>query len=254
LNPGIEFDGENPLMQAFAPFEAEPANDAFVVGQLGQSLDGRIATISGESRWISGGAALDHLHRLRACVDAVIVGAGTILADDPQLTVRRIAGPNPARVAIDPTGRLGAKGKWLADDNIRRILVSSAATAPPGAELLQLPSRQGRIKTADIVAALFGLGLRKILVEGGPRTLAAFIEEGRLDRLHLLVAPVVIGSGRKGLELPPEPRLALARRPKATVYSLGDGEVLFDCDFAAYRRRAKCGTGVACGGEGVMGT
>jgi diaminohydroxyphosphoribosylaminopyrimidine deaminase/5-amino-6-(5-phosphoribosylamino)uracil reductase len=254
LNPDKQIVATEPALKAFVPFENDALHEAFVVGQLGQSLDGRIATISGESRWISGGAALDHLHRLRARVDAVVVGAGTIVTDDPQLTVRRVAGPSPARVVIDPNGRVGAKGKWLFDDNVRRILVSAGAEAPRGAELIRLPARRGRIGTADIVAALFVRGLRKILVEGGPRTLAAFIEEGCLDRLHVLVAPVIIGSGRAGLDLPPEPRLAFAQRPKVAAYSLGDGEVLFDCDFAAYRRHVDRGSSdSAFGADGIMG-
>ena len=79
-----------------------------MIGQLGQTLDGRIATRTGESRYINGQCALDHLHLLRASVDAVLVGAGTIVADDPQLNVRRTAGRNPARVALDPSGRTPA--------------------------------------------------------------------------------------------------------------------------------------------------
>lgn len=225
--------------EIFAPFGAAPAHRPFVVAQLGQSLDGRIATISGESRNISGDIALDHLHRLRAHVDAVIVGAGTIVADDPRLSVRRIFGRSPARIVIDPSGRLGSCWKWLAQDGIRRLVVSAAAFDPPeGAELIQIPARNGRIPPAAILDALYAQGFRRILVEGGARTIAGFIEEGCLDRLHVLVAPVIIGSGRAGLDLPPEPRLALALRPNATAHLLGHGEVLFDCDFSAYRRSA----------------
>ena len=73
-----------------------------VVGQIGQSLDGRIATPKGHSHYVNGDDGLAHLHRLRALVDAVVVGIGTVLADDPQLTVRRVSGPHPARVVIDP--------------------------------------------------------------------------------------------------------------------------------------------------------
>jgi riboflavin-specific deaminase-like protein len=223
----------------FAPFRAAPTHRPFVVAQLGQSLDGRIATISGESRNISGEIALDHLHRLRAHVDAVIVGAGTIVADDPRLSVRRIFGRSPARIVIDPQGRLGASWNWLADDGVRRIVISSETIDPPeGAELIRIPARNGRIPPVEILEALYALGFRRILVEGGARTIAAFIEEGCLDRLHVLVAPVIIGSGRSGLDLPPEPKLALALRPNATAYLLGHGEVLFDCDFKAYRRNA----------------
>ena len=85
----------------------------FVVAQLGQSLDGRIALPSGESKYINGPAALDHLHGLRAAVDAVIVGIGTVTADDPQLTVRRVDGRHPARIVIDPNGRLRAPCRCL---------------------------------------------------------------------------------------------------------------------------------------------
>ena len=144
----------------FAPLRAASNDRPFVVAQIGQSLDGRIATLSGESRGISGPAALDHLHRLRAHVDAVVVGAGTIAADDPQLNVRRIVGPSPARVAIDPGGRLDKAGKWLTEDGARRILISAAPTkAGPGVERIELPSRDGRFAPRDIVEALFALGI-----------------------------------------------------------------------------------------------
>ncbi|MEL6128139.1 MAG: RibD family protein, partial [Pseudomonadota bacterium] len=85
-----------------SPRSGEPV----VVAQLGQTLDGRIATVTGASKYINGHSALDHLHRLRAHVDAVVVGVGTAIADDPQLTVRRVDGQSPARVVIDPRGRM----------------------------------------------------------------------------------------------------------------------------------------------------
>jgi diaminohydroxyphosphoribosylaminopyrimidine deaminase/5-amino-6-(5-phosphoribosylamino)uracil reductase len=222
----------------FMPFEKASSDQPFVVAQIGQSLDGRIATVSGESRYISGEAALDHLHRIRAHVDAVVVGAGTIVADDPQLTVRRAGGPSPARVVIDPRGRLDASGKWLADDGIRRILVSAAPAASlAGAELIALDAVEGRIAPAAIVAALFARGLRRLLIEGGARTLAGFIEAGCVDRLHVLIAPVIIGSGRAGLDLSPVPELDRALRPKTQVHLLGGGDVLFDCDLSTCHRR-----------------
>jgi len=80
---------------------------SLVIGQLGQSLDGRIATPSGKSHYITGPESLVHLHRMRAWVDAVIVGAGTVAADNPQLTVRRVEGRNPVRVVIDPSLQIG---------------------------------------------------------------------------------------------------------------------------------------------------
>src|ERR1700754_3479338 len=95
-----------PWEALFGPLRAGRADSLMVVGQLGQSLDGRIATETGHSHYVNGPSGLAHLHRLRALVDAVVVGVGTALADDPQLTVRRVSGPQPARVVIDPNGRL----------------------------------------------------------------------------------------------------------------------------------------------------
>lgn len=216
----------------FAPFRAAPADRPFVVAQLGLSLDGRIATISGESRGINADAALDHLHAIRANVDAVVVGAGTVEADDPQLNVRRVKGKHPVRVVIDPSGRLGSSYKWLARDGVKRLLVSAAGRAPHGAELLRLPAENGVIAPRDIVMALFDMGLRRILIEGGARTISSFMDAGCVDRLHLLMAPVIIGSGKMGIELAPITSLADALRPTTTIHPLGGGEVLFDCDLS----------------------
>src|SRR5882724_10160038 len=104
----------SPWDDLFGPLRSGTVDDLVVVGQIGQSLDGRIATESGHSHYINGAEGLAHLHRLRALVDAVVVGIGTVLADDPQLTVRRVAGPHPARVVIDPRGRLPAGARLLA--------------------------------------------------------------------------------------------------------------------------------------------
>ena len=226
----------------FAPFRAAPTEKPFVVAQLGLSLDGRIATISGESRGLNADAALDHLHMIRANVDAVLVGAGTIEADDPQLNVRRVKGKHPVRVVIDPSGRLGSSYKWLARDGVKRLLISAAGRAPHGTELVRLPLVDGAIPPRDIIATLYEMGLRRILIEGGARTISAFIDAGCVDRLHLLMAPVIIGSGKAGLDLRPVESLAQALRPKTDVYPLGGGEVLFDCDLAS-TRGAKNGEG-----------
>lgn len=203
----------------------------FVVAQLGQSLDGRVATSTGESRWINKEAALDHVHRLRASVDAVIVGIGTVLADDPLLTVRRVPGGHPARVVIDPSGRLPEGARCLAEDGAQRLLVRACdLSAPPGVEVIKLPRMQGYIDPHAIILALFERGLTRLLVEGGARTVSQFIDTGAVDRLHVLVAPIILGSGQTGLELAPIARLADARRPRTRVHVLEDGDVLFDCD------------------------
>src|SRR6202142_3907459 len=113
--PQDSHNAASEFWRLYAPVAGGQADPAYVIGQLGQSLDGRIATPTGRSHYINGPEAIRHLHRLRALVDAVIVGAGTVIADDPRLTVRLVEGPSPARVAIDPTGRLPATARIFAD-------------------------------------------------------------------------------------------------------------------------------------------
>jgi riboflavin-specific deaminase-like protein len=218
-----------------------------VVGQIGQSLDGRIATISGHSKYINGPAGLTHLHRLRALVDAVVIGVGTALADDPQLTVRRVVGPHPARVILDPFGRLAVTARAFANDGVRRLLVTAQGrpcNPPAGTEVVALPTTDRHIAPATIIAALAERGFRRMLIEGGADTVSRFLTAGCLDRLHVMVAPIILGSGRAGFHLPPIERADQALRMTVHVHKLED-EVLFDCDLSAQRvsiGRAKIST------------
>jgi diaminohydroxyphosphoribosylaminopyrimidine deaminase / 5-amino-6-(5-phosphoribosylamino)uracil reductase len=210
---------------------ADPTR-SFVVAQLGQSLDGRIATPTGESRWINKEAALDHVHRLRAAVDAVMVGVGTVVADDPLLNVRRVAGRNPARVVIDPKGRAPVAARCFdRQDGARCVLIRACdAPVPAGVEVIRLATPDGRLDPHAVNAALFAIGLRRILLEGGAWTVSEFINARAVDRLHVLVAPVILGSGKTGLSLTPIEQLKDALRPKTQIHVLSDGDVLFDCD------------------------
>lgn len=218
------------LPDLFKCFDQGTAERPFVVAQLGQSLDGRIATLTGDSKYINRAAALDHLHRIRAHVDAVVVGIGTVIADDPLLTVRRVEGPSPARVVIDPRGRLPSTSKCLADDGTPRFVIRCKdGPAPPGVESIRLEA-EGTLAPDAIVRALAERGMRRILVEGGARTISAFIDARALDRLHVMVAPLLLGSGKPALDLKPIGALSEALRPTARTYLLSDGDVLFDCD------------------------
>jgi diaminohydroxyphosphoribosylaminopyrimidine deaminase / 5-amino-6-(5-phosphoribosylamino)uracil reductase len=226
-----------PWEELFGPLRAGMVDDLVVVGQLGQSLDGRVATETGHSQYINGPAGLAHLHRLRALVDAVVVGIGTALMDDPQLTVRRVSGPQPVRVVIDPGGRLPHSARLLANDGVRRIVVTASGVRPAlpqGIEIVELPKSAGQIPPSAILRALAEHGLRRILMEGGAATVSRFLTAGCLDRLHVVVAPVVLGSGRMGLTLPPIERADQAWRVPMQIHRLDD-EVLFDCDLSAQR-------------------
>lgn len=219
----------------YAPLHSH-GRSPFVIAQLGQSLDGRIATPTGKSRYINGTLGLDHLHRLRALVDVVVVGVGTVVADDPQLTTRRVEGRSPARAVIDRTGRSSRDCKWLQDDGCQRIVFSDNADGwPADVERLGSDQDSGVFEPARILAALVARGHRTILIEGGASTISRFIDAGLVDRLHICVSPIILGSGRPGLALRPIDELEDALRPQTQVYMLADGELLYDCDL---RRRA----------------
>ena len=226
----------SPWEDIFGPLRTGKRDGLVVVGQVGQSLDGRIATTTGRSCYINGAAGLAHLHRLRALVDAVVIGVGCALADDPQLTVRHVRGRDPARVVIDPRGRLAPTARVLAEDGVRRVVVTGqgALAQCPGAEIVVLPAEDGRIEPAAVLASLAERGMRRILVEGGPETLSRFLAARCVDRLHVIVAPIILGDGRPGFSLGPIDRVEQALSPPMRVHRLDD-EVLFDCDLSAQR-------------------
>ncbi len=229
----VDYDPETALAGLARRAPGRPV----VVGQLGQSLDGRIATPSGASKYINGREALRHLHRLRARVDAVVVGIGTAIADDPQLTTRLVPGPTPLRVVIDPSGRMPPDLRMLSDGAGPVLAITAPGSrVPPGVEGLALPPRaDGLIPPADILRALAARGARSVLVEGGADTLARFIDAGTLDELHLMVAPILLGSGKTGLNLEPIETLAEAMRPEVRTLRFRDGDLLCLCDLAPAR-------------------
>lgn len=234
---GLKKLGENPLAPLYGPcLPAGTGADRFVMAQLGQSLDGRIATPTGHSHYINGPSALVHLHRLRALSDAVIIGVGTALADNPRLSVRHATGENPARVIIDPNGRLSLSETCLQDDGSQRIVLTTPGrerrVAPDGVEMIAVrPGRDGLLDPLDIVEVLAEAGLKRLLIEGGAYTVSSFITANAVDRLHLLFGPMIIGSGPVGLNLPEISTLTQAITPGTVTYGLPEGDILVDCSF-----------------------
>lgn len=222
----------------YGPLVARP-DARLVLGQIGQSLDGRIATSTGQSHYINGHTAIVHLHRLRALVDAVVVGVGTAVADDPALTVRHVEGTSPCRVVIDPSGRTPFDAKLFAPDGCRRLMITRAGTRtrlPEGVELVPImPDSDGVLPPARILDALVARGLHRILIEGGAATLSRFLDARCLDRIHIAVAPLIIGAGPVGLTLAPIDRLDEAVRGPARCHPLGE-DMLWDVELAAASR------------------
>lgn len=199
-----------------------------VVAQLGQSLDGFVATESGASHYITGSESLVHLHRLRALCDAVVVGANTVEADNPRLTVRRVAGTSPLRVILDPRGRVRADRAIFAGDGVGCVRFTHPGVDAVGAGEQVTLSEDGCF-AEQVLAALSARGCRRILIEGGGITVSRMIKDGLIDRLHLMIAPLIVGNGRRGLGLPACTDLSEALRPDSQQVQVGN-DVLFDLD------------------------
>ena len=209
-----------------------------VVGQMGQSLDGRIATVTGASRYINGEGGLLHLHRLRAVCDAVVVGAGTASEDNPKLTVRLASGPNPVRVVIDRHRRVPATHGLFTDEQSPTLRLvagdyQSGKKLLPASGVMDLPCLGDEDQTHPerIIQVLKDFGLKRVFIEGGGVTVSAFLTAGLLDHLHVMVAPMIIGSGRPAFSLPEIEQLDSALRPSANMVDLGS-DMLFDLDFS----------------------
>lgn len=198
----------------------------FTVGQMGQSLDGRIATRTGHSHYVTGTEDRHHLHRLRALADAVLVGHRTVAADNPRLTVRHVTGEHPVRVVLDAGRQLNARHHVFQDRSAPTLLLhdSECTTGqlPRHVECLGLPTERGRFSPQTVVLALRQRGLNRLLVEGGGRLVSAFLQAGTLDRLFVTVAPVIVGSGVPSFTLPAIDRLDQALRPSCRQFSLGE--------------------------------
>lgn len=228
------------LLTTFLPLcrHLPESADPIVVGQMGQSLDGRIATVTGASKYINGDGGLLHLHRLRAVCDAVVVGAGTASEDNPKLTVRLANGPNPVRVVIDRHRRVPATHDIFTDEQSPTLRLVAGDYEPgekllPRSGVMEVPCLGDKEQTQPgcILEVLADFGLKRLFIEGGGLTVSGFLTAGLLDHLHVMVAPMIIGSGRPAFSLPEIETLDSALRPSASMVDLGS-DMLFDLDFS----------------------
>jgi diaminohydroxyphosphoribosylaminopyrimidine deaminase/5-amino-6-(5-phosphoribosylamino)uracil reductase len=188
------------LLELYLPLCVGSGCQEFVLGHLGQSLDGQIAAASGASRYVTGPENIRHMHRLRALSDAVVVGASTIAFDDPELTTRLVPGDSPVRVVID------------------RI------------ELIRVPDAGGLLSVPAMLMELRRRGLKRLFVEGGGVTVSHFLCAQAFTRLHITISPVFLGAGRPGISLPPIHDMNDALRPSVRRFDSGN-DVLFDFSF-----------------------
>ncbi|HHT9118821.1 MAG TPA: bifunctional diaminohydroxyphosphoribosylaminopyrimidine deaminase/5-amino-6-(5-phosphoribosylamino)uracil reductase RibD [Candidatus Hypogeohydataceae bacterium YC38] len=180
----------------------------YVIAKWAMSLDGKTATHTGDSRWVSSQESRQYVHRLRSQVDAVMVGIGTVLRDDPLLTSRVEGGRNPRRVVVDGQARLPLDSRLVKTINEAEVIVATTALAPRerleglervGCKLLVVKGKERRVDLIDLMKKLGEMQFTNILLEGGGTLTASFFEEGLVDRVVIFMAPKIFGGGEARL-------------------------------------------------------
>jgi 3,4-dihydroxy 2-butanone 4-phosphate synthase/GTP cyclohydrolase II len=183
------------------------ADRPYVVLKYAQSLDGRIATATGDSKWISGEPERQVSHALRAACDAVLVGAGTAVGDDPELTVRLVSGASPTRVVLDSTLRLPLSANVFRPEAATLVLTTERSDVARRDELRErgiqvavVADEDGKVDLAAALTRLRELGMESVLVEGGAQVITGLLARRLVDRMIVAIAPVVLGSGTEAVE------------------------------------------------------
>ena len=228
---------ESELLDRYGSLVA--AGPLITIAQLAQSVDGFIASRTGDANYVSGEEDREHLHRLRALVDAVIVGAKTVTADNPQLTTRAVPGPSPVRVIIDPAARIPRDARVLTDGSAKTLwcvaaTFDSQAGLAPHVEVVSLAAANGWFEPQAVLDMLRERGLGRVLVEGGGRTVSDFLAAGVLDRLYLTTAPILVGDGIPGVRFAGADLIGDALTASVRRFSLGP-DICTVFDFAAAR-------------------
>lgn len=226
------------LGHAVEPGPTQP----LVTVHYAQTLDGRLATRTGDSQWISGEESLVFSHRLRSLHAAILVGAGTVAKDDPRLTTRLVDGPSPVRVVVDSTLRLPSSAR-LVNDRVAPTILATTARAPVerrrafasrGVEVLVLPEVvEGGVDLGALLSELGRRGMASVMVEGGARLITSMLRERRVRRLVVSIAPRVLGSGIEAVGELDIMRLRDALTFRRASFSQRGPDVIFDGELEA---------------------
>lgn len=189
------------LPYCFLSLKAKKLKRSITISHFAQSLDGKIATLNGDSKWIGNEQNLIHAHRMRALCDGILIGAKTMNFDRPSLTVRLVEGKNPKRVVI-----CSSKGDFSSLQSCDEVIIVVGMSEDPcirNTEYVRFsPDKEGKIGCSELLAYLYQQGLHTVYVEGGAATSSQFMKEKMIDIVQLHISPVIFGSGVSSFLLP----------------------------------------------------
>ena len=209
------------LMESYLQIIFNKSKYPYIFGHLAQTLDGYIATESGESRYISSIDNLEHLHMLRAISDVVLVGSNTVKFDNPKLTTRLVKGPNPMRVVIDKNDTIKKSCNLLKNKDRKGFKIVSDKLKPNGKNMFSLPLKKDEFRIVDIVSLLKNLGNKIIFIEGGGGLISRFYRKKFLNRLHLCISPILIGRGINSFIIDKDVKINEAKIKKINYIKMG---------------------------------
>ena len=209
------------LMESYLQIIFNKSKYPYIFGHLAQTLDGYIATESGESKYISSIDNLEHLHMLRAISDVVLVGSNTVKFDNPKLTTRLVKGPNPMRVVIDKNDTIKNSCNLLKNKDRKGFKIVSDKLKPNDKNIFSLPLKKDEFRITDIIFLLKSLGNKIIFIEGGGNIISHFYRKKFLNRLHLCISPILIGRGISSFIIDKNVKINEAKIKKISYIKMG---------------------------------
>ena len=209
------------LMESYLQIIFNKSKYPYIFGHLAQTLDGYIATESGESRYISSIDNLEHLHMLRAISDVILVGSNTVKFDNPKLTTRLVKGPNPMRVVIDKNDTIKNSCNLLKNRDGKGFKIVSDKLKPNSKNIFSLPLKKDEFRITDIISLLESLGNKIIFIEGGGNIISHFYRKKFLNRLHLCISPILIGRGINSFIIDKDVKINEAKIRKIVYIKMG---------------------------------
>ncbi|MAQ73552.1 MAG: hypothetical protein CMD49_04530 [Gammaproteobacteria bacterium] len=222
-------DAIQELFDIFLPIILNNNKEPYVIGHLAQSLDGFIATNSGESKYISCKQNIEHIHRIRAISDVILVGAKTILYDNPMLTTRLVKGNNPMRLVLDPRDKIRDNKNIFKNPDKNSFKIIGMNKKNKNEKSFRLPTLKNNFKANNLLKLFKKLNKRIIFIEGGGYTISNFYESNLLNRFHLCLSPILIGQGKNSFLIKGKRFMRDFKNHKINYYEMGK-DILCDID------------------------